>query len=63
MEKEHPDDYVTVVLPEFVVKHGWHHLLHKSRQSAVWYALSSGERVVRREPLVPIDYNGQWVGQ
>ena len=28
LEREHPDDYITVVLPEFVVKHWWHHLLH-----------------------------------
>jgi hypothetical protein len=33
MQREHPDDYVTVVLPEFVVKHWWHHLLHN--QSAL----------------------------
>lgn len=28
LERENPDDYITVVLPEFVVKHWWHHLLH-----------------------------------
>ncbi len=32
-EREHPDDYITVVLPEFVVKHWWHNLLHN--QSAL----------------------------
>ena len=23
LEREHPEDYTTVVLPEFVVKHWW----------------------------------------
>jgi amino acid transporter len=33
MKAEHPGGYITVVLPEFVVKHWWHHLLHN--QSAL----------------------------
>src|SRR5262249_47409914 len=28
IEKDHPEDYVTVVLPEFVPKHWWQHLFH-----------------------------------
>ncbi len=26
LQNEHPDDYITVVLPEFVPKRWWHHL-------------------------------------
>ncbi len=33
VEKERPDDYVTVILPEFVPKKWWQHLLHN--QSAL----------------------------
>jgi amino acid transporter len=28
---EHPDDYVTIVLPEFVPARWWHHLFHNQR--------------------------------
>lgn len=46
MEKEHPDDYVTVVLPEFVVKHWWHHLLHNQSAFALKASLLFRPRVV-----------------
>lgn len=46
MEKEHPDDYITVVLPEFVVKHWWHHLLHNQSALTLKAALLFRRRVV-----------------
>jgi amino acid transporter len=46
MEKEHPDDYITVVLPEFVVKHWWHHLLHNQSALTLKAALLFRPRVV-----------------
>ena len=46
MEKEHPDDYITVVLPEFVVKHWWHHLLHNQSAFTLKAALLFRRRVV-----------------
>lgn len=33
LDAEHPDDLLTVLIPEFVVKHWWEHLLHN--QSAL----------------------------
>ena len=46
MEKEHPGDYITVVLPEFVVKHWWHHLLHNQSALTLKAALLFRPRVV-----------------
>ena len=46
MEKEHQDDYITVVLPEFVVKHWWHHLLHNQSAFTLKAALLFRRRVV-----------------
>ena len=46
MEKEHPSDYITVVLPEFVVKHWWHHLLHNQSALTLKAALLFRPRVV-----------------
>ncbi len=46
IDKEHPDDYITVVLPEFVVKHWWHHLLHNQSALALKAALLFKRRVV-----------------
>jgi amino acid transporter len=46
MEKEHPNDYITVVLPEFVVKHWWHHLLHNQSALTLKAALLFRRRVV-----------------
>jgi amino acid transporter len=46
IEKEHPDDYITIVLPEFVVKHWWHHLLHNQSALTLKAALLFKRRVV-----------------
>ncbi|MEY4634482.1 MAG: hypothetical protein RJA55_280 [Acidobacteriota bacterium] len=46
LERENPDDYITVVLPEFVVKHWWHHLLHNQSALALKAALWFRPRVV-----------------
>lgn len=46
MQKEHADDYITVVLPEFVVKHWWHHLLHNQSALTLKAALLFRPRVV-----------------
>lgn len=43
---EHPDNYVTVVLPEFVPKHWWHHLLHNQSALTLKAALLFRRRVV-----------------
>jgi amino acid transporter len=39
LETEHPDDYVTVVLPEFVPARWWHHLFHNQRALLIKGAL------------------------
>jgi hypothetical protein len=36
---ERPDDYITVVLPEFVPARWWHHLLHNQRALLIKGAL------------------------
>ena len=41
-----PDDYVTVVLPEFVPAHWWHHLLHNQRALLIKGALLFRPNVV-----------------
>ena len=46
IEREHPDDYITVVLPEFVVKHWWHNLLHNQSALTLKAALLFRPRVV-----------------
>ncbi|MDO8678403.1 MAG: APC family permease [Acidobacteriota bacterium] len=46
MRIEHPDDYMTVVLPEFVVKHWWHHLLHNQSALTLKAALLFRKRIV-----------------
>ncbi len=46
MRSEHPDDYMTVVLPEFVVKHWWHHLLHNQSALTLKAALLFRKRIV-----------------
>ena len=46
MKAEHPDDYITVVLPEFVVKHWWHHLLHNQSALTLKAALLFRPRIV-----------------
>jgi len=39
VDGEHPDDYVTVVLPEFVPARWWHHLFHNQRALLIKGAL------------------------
>ena len=39
LNAEHPDDYVTVVLPEFVPARWWHHLFHNQRALLIKGAL------------------------
>src|SRR4030095_3233852 len=46
MEREHPNDYITVLLPEFVPKHWWHHLLHNQSALALKAALLFRRRVI-----------------
>jgi hypothetical protein len=37
--REHPEDYVTIVLPEFVPARWWHHLFHNQRALLIKGAL------------------------
>ena len=39
VERERPDDYVTVILPEFVPARWWQHLLHNQRALLIKGAL------------------------
>jgi amino acid transporter len=39
VEKERPDDFLTIVLPEFVPARWWHHLLHNQRALLIKAAL------------------------
>jgi hypothetical protein len=39
LDAEHPDGYVTVVLPEFVPARWWHHLFHNQRALLIKGAL------------------------
>jgi len=39
IDGEHPDGFVTVVLPEFVPSRWWHHLLHNQRALLIKAAL------------------------
>jgi len=46
LQRAHPDDYVTVVLPEFVPRRWWQHLLHNQRALLIKGALLFRPRVV-----------------
>jgi len=46
LQAAHPDDYVTVILPEFVPKRWWQHLLHNQRALLIKGALLFRPRVV-----------------
>lgn len=46
LERENPEHYITVVLPEFVVKHWWQHLLHNQSAFTLKAALLFRPRVV-----------------
>jgi hypothetical protein len=39
VDAEHPNDYVTIVLPEFVPARWWHHLFHNQRALMIRGAL------------------------
>ena len=39
VDAERPDDFVTIVLPEFVPARWWHHLLHNQRALLIKGAL------------------------
>jgi hypothetical protein len=39
LDQDHPNDYVTVVLPEFVPARWWHHLFHNQRALLIKAAL------------------------
>ena len=44
--EERPDDFVTVLLPEFVPARWWHHLLHNQRALLIKGALLFREKIV-----------------
>jgi amino acid transporter len=46
LQTAHPDDYVTVILPEFVPRRWWQHLLHNQRALLIKGALLFRPRVV-----------------
>jgi hypothetical protein len=46
LQTERPDDFVTVVLPEFVPRRWWQHLLHNQRALLIKGALLFKPRVV-----------------
>jgi amino acid transporter len=46
VEREHPGDYMTVLLPEFVPARWWHHLLHNQRALLLKGALLFKRRTV-----------------
>jgi hypothetical protein len=46
VDAEHPDDYVTILLPEFVPARWWHHILHNQRALLIKAALLFRPRIV-----------------
>jgi amino acid transporter len=46
IQTDHPDDYITVVLPEFVARRWWHHLLHNQSAFVLKGALLFKKRVI-----------------
>ena len=46
LQSAHPEDYVTVILPEFVPRRWWQHLLHNQRALLIKGALLFRPRVV-----------------
>jgi hypothetical protein len=46
LQAAHPNDYVTVILPEFVPRRWWQHLLHNQRALLIKGALLFRPRVV-----------------
>ena len=46
LEADCPDDFVTVVLPEFVPARWWHHVFHNQRALLIKGALLFTRRIV-----------------
>lgn len=46
VERDHPDDFVTILLPEFIPKRLWHHLLHNQQALLIKAALLFRPNVV-----------------
>jgi len=46
VEKDHPDDFITILLPEFIPKRLWHHLLHNQQALLIKAALLFRPNVV-----------------
>jgi amino acid transporter len=46
VEAEHPDDYITIVLPEFVTAKWWHQLFHNQRALLIKGALLFKPRII-----------------
>jgi hypothetical protein len=46
LQRDHPDDYLTIVLPEFIPRRWWQHLLHNQRALLIKGALLFRPRVV-----------------
>lgn len=46
VDREKPDDYVTILLPEFVPARWWHHLLHNQRALLIKGALLFRRHIV-----------------
>jgi hypothetical protein len=52
MHRQHPDLTITVILPEFVVRHWWHRLLHNQVAARLRRALRPlGKMVVTSVPF------------
>ena len=45
-DQERPDDFITVLLPEFVPARWWHHLLHNQRALLIKGALLFRRNIV-----------------
>jgi hypothetical protein len=46
VDAEHPEDYVTILLPEFVPARWWHHILHNQRALLIKAALLFRRNIV-----------------
>ena len=53
VERERPDDYVTVILPEFVPARWWQHLLHNQSALLIKGALLFRPNTGRHQRAVP----------
>ncbi len=57
LHREHPNDIITVVLPEFVVTHFWEHLLHNQTALFLKFALLTRSEVVTANVPYRFDEN------